>query len=162
MDGPFSGSFFEDLDDPYIYAVTSSSPSEDSYASNCIPDDLVDTIHIKTCMSDLFTSLFLSNLIYHSMSKEKHTLQDQFDTLKPLVQKSTLSQWGNLDLAKLTIDEVFGKTMQREEEVFHKHPSADSDDFLFLYNHERQNLHAVATQMLQLNNMYAESIEGKT
>ena len=51
-----SGSMFQNLDASLgIYAVSAASPSESSWAAYCPPDDVVNGVHVGSCLGDLFS-----------------------------------------------------------------------------------------------------------
>lgn len=57
-----SGSMFQDLpSNTDIYAVSASSPTESSWGYYCPPDDIVDSVHIGSCLGDLFSICWMED-----------------------------------------------------------------------------------------------------
>ena len=58
-----SGSMFDGLlpNDTGIYVVTAAGTDEPSFGTYCYPNDVVDNIHIGTCLGDLFSVNWLED-----------------------------------------------------------------------------------------------------
>ena len=52
-----SGSMFDGLleKELEVYGVTASNPFESSYGTYCFPDDMVNDVHVGSCLGDLFS-----------------------------------------------------------------------------------------------------------
>lgn len=58
----YSGSIFEETPtDSGIYAVSAANPHQSSWATYCSPQDVVEGIHIGTCLGDLFSCNWMEN-----------------------------------------------------------------------------------------------------
>lgn len=56
MEACESGSMFLSLPkDINVYATTASNAKESSWGTYCMPDDIVDGIHLGTCLGDLYS-----------------------------------------------------------------------------------------------------------
>lgn len=44
-----------------IYAITSASPTEATYATYCSPSDTVNGVDLDTCLGDIFSVSFLED-----------------------------------------------------------------------------------------------------
>jgi len=58
-----SGSMFNNILPSHynIYAVTASNPTESSWGTYCYPNDIVNGVHMNTCLGDLFSINWLEN-----------------------------------------------------------------------------------------------------
>jgi legumain len=79
-----------------IYAVSAANPTESSWGYYCSPDDVVSGKHIGSCLGDLFSINFLED---SDKGNYGQTLNQQFDTIKTLTNKSHVMQWGDLSFA---------------------------------------------------------------
>ena len=80
-ESPESASMFEGMgyEDLRVYGVSSSDSQTTQWGAYCTPDELVEEKHIKTCMTDLFSAIWLEDL---GKNSDSNTLQDQFDRIK--------------------------------------------------------------------------------
>lgn len=62
MDSPFSGSFLSKVVDKSkrVYAVSSTEHAQ--YGTFCAPDEIVNGIHAKTCISNLFSTMWMDHV----------------------------------------------------------------------------------------------------
>lgn len=74
LDGSEAASMFEGIlpDDIKIMGVSSSASNEDSFATYCYPDDVVNGTHIGTCLGDEFSANWLEDT--ESSDPKKETL----------------------------------------------------------------------------------------
>jgi legumain len=58
-----SGSMFNNIlkNNINVYAVTAANPSESSWGTYCYPDDVVNGVHMNTCLGDLFSVNWIEN-----------------------------------------------------------------------------------------------------
>ena len=102
-----SGSMFPSLNATgSVYALTSSSAKESAYGTYCPSDDVVQGAHIGTCLGSLFSVSWLEET--DSSNRATTSLQAQYESIKARVNLSTVTQFGNLNLAKLPLSTFFG------------------------------------------------------
>merc|ERR1711998_486361 len=89
-----SGSMFEDMSIPGIYALSASNPTESSWGSYCGSEAKVNGKSIGSCLGDLFSVSWMEDTDAQDTTKED--LQTQFTTVKALTTKSNVMQWGDL------------------------------------------------------------------
>jgi len=102
-----SGSMFEGLSVPGVYAVSAANPTESSWGTYCSGDD--DTVNGKslyTCLGDLFSVNWLQNAEKMNMNTE--TLEQQYDKVKVLANRSHVMQWGDLNFTSDPLSAFFG------------------------------------------------------
>lgn len=61
MEACESGSMFQSLNTPNVYALSASNPTESSWGTYCSPDDKVDGTSIGSCLGDLFSVNWMEN-----------------------------------------------------------------------------------------------------
>ena len=93
-----SGSLFEDElpEDIVIYTVTAADSHEPSYATFCAPYDTVAGKSIGSCLGDLFSINWLSEL----EQNDRETLEEQFKQIKSKTDKSNVSRFGDMTLSQ--------------------------------------------------------------
>lgn len=89
-----SGSMFQGLDVPGVYAVSAANPTESSWGTYCGSDAKVDGKDIGSCLGDLFSVNWLEDSDANDLTTE--TLDAQFKTVKKLTDKSHVMQWGDV------------------------------------------------------------------
>lgn len=89
-----SGSMFEDLSVPGVYAVSAANPTESSWGTYCGTDAMVDGKNIESCLGDLFSVNWLEDSDANDLTKE--TLDSQFQVVQKLTDKSHVMQWGDV------------------------------------------------------------------
>jgi hypothetical protein len=90
----FQGMGYEDLN---VYGV-SISRKDSQQGTYCTPDEVIEGQHVKTCMSNLFSAIWLEDLEHR---KDQISLGHQFERIKQKTPKIQLEQWGNLKLADM-------------------------------------------------------------
>ena len=95
-----SGSMWHSLPkDINVYALSSTLPDESSWGTYCPPDDdVVDGIHIGTCLGEVWSCAWLEQDDVADLSTL--TLQSQFDYAKMMTTTSTPLQFGNLSIGQ--------------------------------------------------------------
>merc|ERR1711972_403751 len=78
-----SGSMFQGLSTPGVYAVSAAGPSESSWGKD-----------IGSCLGDLFSVSWMEDSDAKDITTE--SLEDQFETVKTATSKSKVMQWGDL------------------------------------------------------------------
>merc|ERR1712227_451528 len=89
-----SGSMFEGMTTPNVYALSAYNPSESSWGTYCGSDAMVNGKSIGSCLGDLFSVNWMENTDAADIKTE--TLQDQYKTVKKETTKSPVLQWGQL------------------------------------------------------------------
>jgi legumain len=89
-----SGSMFEGLLDPSlnILAVTASNSTQSSYAAYCPPNDIVNGVHIGTCLGDEFSVNWMED---SDRMIPYETLEEQINTVAELTINSEVSTFGD-------------------------------------------------------------------
>jgi hypothetical protein len=103
----FDGILSPDLN---IYAVVSADAGQSSWGTFCYPYDRVRDEHLLTCLADLFSASWM-NLAKHKTSPS-YTLDDHFEEVRSLVNKSTVRRFGDLSIGKDLISNFFGHPTQ--------------------------------------------------
>merc|ERR1712019_83313 len=81
-----SGSMFQDLDVPGVYAVSAANPTESSWGTYCGSDAMVDGKNIDSCLGDLFSVAWMEESDTTDLTAE--TLDIQFQKIKTRTTKS--------------------------------------------------------------------------
>merc|ERR1711908_159454 len=101
-----SGSMFEGLSTPGVYALSASGPSESSWGTYCGSDAKVNGKNVGSCLGDLFSVNWMEDS--DAMDITKETLQKQFKTVQTKTAKSHVLQWGDLDFTSDDVAEYEG------------------------------------------------------
>merc|ERR1712224_1192554 len=101
-----SGSMFEGLSTPGVYALSAASPSESSWGTYCGSDAMVDGKSIGSCLGDLFSVNWMEDSDVKDLTSE--TLQDQADIVTTKTDKSQVMQWGDLSFQTDKVSEFQG------------------------------------------------------
>jgi legumain len=89
-----SGSMFEGMSTPGVYALSASGPSESSWGTYCGSDAMVDGKSIGSCLGDLFSVNWMEDSDVEDVTSE--TLKQQADIVVTKTDKSKVMQWGDL------------------------------------------------------------------
>merc|ERR1712107_110468 len=101
-----SGSMFQGLSTPGVYAVSAAGPSESSWGTYCGSDAQVDGKNIGSCLGDLFSVSWMEDSDAKDITTE--SLDDQFDIVKTRTSKSAVTQWGDLSFTSDKVSEFQG------------------------------------------------------
>jgi legumain len=101
-----SGSMFEGVNIPGMYAITASNPRESSWGTYCMPNDKVNGKHIGSCLGDLFSVNWMEDL---DMETAVETLQKQFNLVRAETAKSHVTQYSDLSFTNERISDFVGK-----------------------------------------------------
>jgi legumain len=103
-----SGSMFEGIlpDNIDVYAITAANAAESSYATYCYPDDLINGVHINSCLGDLFSVNWMEDADASVSSTE--TLDVQFKKVKNLTDKSHVMRYGDLAFKTEVVGDFYG------------------------------------------------------
>jgi legumain len=98
-----SGSMFPGLPSNIgVYATTAANASESSWGTYCYPDDVVNGVHINSCLGDLYSV----NWMEHSdKSADTVTLAEQWKVILETTDKSHPMKFGDFSFDK---DPIFG------------------------------------------------------
>ncbi len=113
LESCYSGSMFNNINPELnVYSVTASSPSEQSLATYCYPQDYVNGQEMHTCLSNEFTSNWLddsdSRIFFEENqetndSKCEYSSHDQFLYTKDKTKNSHVQEYGDLSVGDLPI-----------------------------------------------------------
>merc|ERR1711991_953213 len=101
-----SGSMFEGMSTPGVYALSASSPSESSWGTYCGSDAMVNGKSIGSCLGDLFSVSWMEDSDVEDLTSE--TLQQQSDIVTTATSKSKVMQWGDLSFQSDKVSEFQG------------------------------------------------------
>merc|ERR1712048_1185519 len=101
-----SGSMFDGLNIPGVYAVTASNGQESSWGTYCMPNDMVDGKHIGSCLGDLFSVNWMEDLDVETGTSE--TLEKQFNLVKSETDKSHVTQFGDMSFTNERVSDFVG------------------------------------------------------
>jgi len=107
MEACEAGSMFENLipTDMNIYVTTASNAKESSWGTYCPPDDMVNGVHLKSCLGDLYSVNWMQNA---DQVGKQETLAEQFTIIKKDTTKSHVMQYGDLDFTSDPIGDFMG------------------------------------------------------
>jgi len=101
-----SGSMFEGMSTPGVYALSASSPSESSWGTYCGADAMVNGKDIGSCLGDLFSVNWMEDSDAEDITSE--SLADQFGVIKKTTDKSAVMQWGDVSFQTDKVSEFQG------------------------------------------------------
>merc|ERR1712048_1533564 len=111
-----SGSMFEGMSIPGVYAVSAAGPDESSYAAycnnawsnQCVEENYscVNGKNLDTCLGDLFSVNWMEEADASDMTKE--SLQDNFGIAKTKTDQSEVMQWGDTSFTSDEVSEFMG------------------------------------------------------
>merc|ERR1719386_226636 len=107
-----SGSMFQDMSIPGVYALSASNPTESSWGSYCGTEAKVNGKSINSCLGDLFSVSWMEDADAQDVTQE--TLTEQFQTVKTLTSKSEVMQWGDLSFGDDKVAEHEGGGVTRK------------------------------------------------
>ena len=119
LESCYSGSMFNNINsDLNVYSLTAASPSEESFATYCYPQDVVKGKEMHTCLSNEFTSNWLDdsdnrinfNEIFSKNDNnindnlnENYSNHEQYIYVKKMTKNSHVQEYGNLSIGDLPI-----------------------------------------------------------
>merc|ERR1711959_460734 len=101
-----SGSMFEGMSTPGVYALSASGPSESSWGTYCGSDAMVDGKSIGSCLGDLFSVNWMEDSDVEDLTSE--SLKDQAGVVTTKTDKSKVMQWGDLSFQTDKVSEFQG------------------------------------------------------
>jgi len=101
-----SGSMFEDMNIPGIYALSASNPTESSWGSYCGSEAKVNGKSINSCLGDLFSVSWMEDA--DAVDTTKESLAENFQTVKTATSRSEVMQWGDTTYTDDKMSEFIG------------------------------------------------------
>merc|ERR1712093_209765 len=101
-----SGSMFEGMTTPGVYALSASGPAESSWGTYCGSDAKVNGKSIGSCLGDLFSVNWMEDSDVEDLTSE--TLKQQSDVVTTKTDKSAVMQWGDLSFQTDKVSEFQG------------------------------------------------------
>merc|ERR1712160_115784 len=101
-----SGSMFQGMTTPGVYALSASNPTESSWGTYCGSDAMVNGKSINSCLGDLFSVNWMEDSDAVDITAE--SLSDQFATVFKTTTKSAVMQWGDLSFQSDMVSEYQG------------------------------------------------------
>ena len=149
LESCYSGSMFNNIDpDLNVYSITAASPSEQSLATYCYPQDFVKGQEMHTCLSNEFTSNWIDDsdnrFIFDKKNEgrnlsndinEVYTSHKQFIFVKELTKNSNVQEYGNLLIGGLPIthfqssNDSYSYNKEDEKEKQEKEEEDEDEDY---------------------------------
>eukprot|EP00927_Polykrikos_kofoidii_P052444 TRINITY_DN4628_c0_g1_i2.p1 TRINITY_DN4628_c0_g1~~TRINITY_DN4628_c0_g1_i2.p1 ORF type:complete len:454 (+),score=72.48 TRINITY_DN4628_c0_g1_i2:47-1408(+) len=101
-----SGSMFEGMDIPGVYALSASNAQESSWGTYCDSAAVVDHEYLGSCLGDLFSVSWMEDSDSRDVTKE--TLRQQFERVRDLTSLSHVMQWGDTSFVNDSVAEFVG------------------------------------------------------
>lgn len=101
-----SGSMFEDMNIPNLYAVSAANPTESSWGSYCGSEAMVNGKSIGSCLGDLFSVNWMEDAEAADTTVE--TLDSEYQLLKTKTTRSAVMQWGDVTFTGDEFSEFIG------------------------------------------------------
>lgn len=101
-----SGSMFETMQIPGVYAVSAANPNEPSWGAYCGSSAVVNGENLNTCLADLFAATWMEDAESKDITKE--SLDQQFQYIASAVTKSHVLQWGDNSFNSDKLSEYLG------------------------------------------------------
>jgi glycosylphosphatidylinositol transamidase (GPIT) subunit GPI8 len=101
-----SGSMFEDMSIPGIYALSASNPTESSWGSYCGSEAQVNGKSINSCLGDLFSVSWMEDA--DAVDTTQESLEENFQTVKTATTRSEVMQWGDVTYTDDKMSEFIG------------------------------------------------------
>jgi len=89
-----SGSMFQGLSTPGVYAVSAASPYESSWGTYCGSEATVNGKNIGSCLGDLFSVSWMEHS--DAVDITQVSLDEQFGVVHTRTAKSEVTQWGDV------------------------------------------------------------------
>jgi len=138
-----SGSMFEDMNIPGIYALSASNPTESSWGSYCGSEANVNGKSINSCLGDLFSVSWMEDADATDTTKE--SLEDAFGVIKTATTRSEVMQWGDTTFTDDKVSEFIGNL-----------------DLLGAAASEDPAKHAINARQIDLERLYSMYVEATT
>ena len=136
LESCYSGSMFNNINpDLNVYSVTAASPSEQSLATYCYPQDYVNGQEMHTCLSNEFTSNWLddsdSRIFFEENQKTNDSIceyssHEQFLYTKDKTKNSHVQEYGDLSVGDLPI--TYFQSSKDTANYYDKHDGRKKED----------------------------------
>jgi len=106
-----SGSMFQGMTTPNVYALSASNPTESSwgyYCSSSTGGSSVNGKSIGSCLGDLFSIAWMEDSDASDITSE--TLEEQFNKVHTRTTKSEVMQWGETSFTSDKVSDFQGMT----------------------------------------------------
>merc|ERR1712070_829375 len=101
-----SGSMFQDMNIPGVYALSAANPTESSWGSYCGSEAQVNGKSINSCLGDLFSVSWMEDV--DAVDTTKESLEANFQTVKTATSRSQVMQWGDTTFTDDMMSEFIG------------------------------------------------------
>merc|ERR1712070_794723 len=101
-----SGSMFQDMNIPGVYALSAANPTESSWGSYCGSEAQVNGKSINSCLGDLFSVSWMEDA--DAVDTTKESLEANFQTVKTAPPQSEVMQWGDVTYTDDKMSEFIG------------------------------------------------------
>jgi legumain len=101
-----SGSMFQDMSIPGVYALSASNPTESSWGSYCGSEAKVNGKSINSCLGDLFSVNWMEDADAEDTTTE--SLDAAFQIIKTKTDRSQVMQWGDTTFTDDKVSEFIG------------------------------------------------------
>lgn len=101
-----SGSMFQDLDVPGVYALSAANSTESSWGAYCGDEAVVAGKPFGICLGDAFSVAWMEDADAKDLAQE--SLQAQFEIVRGEFNRSDVMQWGDLSFANDTLASFIG------------------------------------------------------
>merc|ERR1711894_472587 len=108
MEACESGSMFQGMNIPGVYAVSASNPTESSWGTYCGSDAVVNGKNLNTCLGDLFSVNWMEDSDAQDVTKE--SLSTQYNTVREKTTKSAVMQWSDTSFTSDMLSDYLGTT----------------------------------------------------
>jgi len=103
-----SGSMFQGMNIPEIYAVSAANPTESSYGCYCGSSAKVNGKKIGSCLGDLFSVNWMEDSDAKDITSE--SLSSQFSVVKQKTKQSHVMQWSDTSFTSDMVSDFQGTT----------------------------------------------------
>jgi len=101
-----SGSMFQTMDIPGVYALTAAGPDEPSWGAYCGRSATVNGESMNTCLADMFSVAWMEDAEQNDVTQE--SLGQEYSTIQSKVTRSVASQWGDKSFLDEMVSEYIG------------------------------------------------------
>jgi len=101
-----SGSMFQGMDIPNVYALSAANPTESSWGAYCGSSAMVNGQSVGSCLGDLFSVNWMEDSDAEDTTAE--SLDSQFQLIKTKTARSQVMQWGDVTFTDDKVSEFIG------------------------------------------------------
>lgn len=138
-----SGSMFEMMQIPGVYALSAASPDEPSWGAYCGASATVNGENLYTCLADMFSKAWMEDAEGSDITQE--SLDQQFSGIQNIVTRSAATQWGDKSFTSDMVSEYLGSAQapltatKTSTPYSENHPSDRIDIRRFIDMYTRQD-----------------------